>query len=281
MERFQAIENHFSMNKKQIRFLAIFFIAILAFSVSANSEKGSKGTQNEITGEWTADFKPGSSGEKQITFLRRSTRHGLRTEGIRLSPNELQDLTQQAASTARTAVNFNIEREAGTFILEGYFREGKGAGFWKLIPSQSFVSTMCSRGYENLTEEDFFSAAVGNVTVKLLEDLKSAGYDRLTFEELFEAAVFNVTPEFISAWRSAGFRNLAFEDLVRLGIFKVTPEFLNEIKAEGFPNLSPLTAIELRVHKIDRDFIRRVKARGFPNVTLDEIIELRLHKIVK
>lgn len=268
-------------NKKQTRFLAAFFIALLAFSVSANSEKSLAGAQNEITGEWTADLQSGSFEEKHITFLRRSKRHGLRTEGIKLSPNALQSLTRQTASPAKTAVNFQIEREAGTFVLEGYFREDKGAGFWKLIPSQSFISSMRARGYENLTDEDLFSAAIGNVTIKLLEDLTSAGYVRLTFEELFEAAVFNVTPEFIQAWRVAGFKNLAFEDLVRLGIFKVTPEFLNEIKAEGFPNLSPLTAVELRVHKIDRDFIRRVKARGFPNATLDEIIALRLHKIVK
>ena len=268
-------------NKKHIRFLAAFFIGLLAFSVSASGEKNSKAAQNEITGEWTADFKSDSSGRKQITFLRRSKTHGLRTEGILLSPDELQSFARQAALPGKTAVNFGIEREAGTFVLEGYFREGQGAGFWKLIPNQSFVSAMRARGYENLTDEDLFSAAIGNVTAKLFEDLKSAGYNRLTFEELFEAAVFNVTPEFISAWRTAGFKNPAFEDLVQLGIFKVTPEFLNEIKAEGFPNLSPLTAVELRVHKIDRDFIRRVKARGFPNATLDEIIELRLHKIVK
>ncbi|HSK73368.1 MAG TPA: hypothetical protein VK892_16830, partial [Pyrinomonadaceae bacterium] len=151
------------INKKQIRFLAAFFIGFLAFSISASSEKRSVKAQNEITGEWTADFKSADFGKKHITFLRRSTRHGLRTEGISLSPNELQNLIRQAASTAKTAVNFSIEREAGTFEIEGFVREGKGAGFWKLIPSQNFVSAMHARGYENLTDEDLFSAAIGNV----------------------------------------------------------------------------------------------------------------------
>lgn len=290
MKKLQIAKNHFLSDRRSYISI-IFFVGLLCFSALIFLIGGNSGdltslfkveaAQNAVTGEWTAQINGKRASEIHLMFLRRSSKNGSGSLGTTFPLKELQGLTPEAISSAKRDVNFRIVSEAGTFEFEGYFREGRGAGFWKLIPNQNFISVMRSHGYDNLSDEKLFMAAIGNLTVKLVEELKSAGYDRLSFDDLVEAALFDVTTEFIRTWRAAGFDNLSFDDFVELGTHDVTPEFLNEIKSEGFPRISVSQAVELKIHDIDRDFIRRVKAKGFPNVTLDELVELRIHKIVK
>ncbi|MDQ3801165.1 MAG: hypothetical protein M3384_17215 [Acidobacteriota bacterium] len=280
----------FLIGTLELCLLIIFLTGLTAsgafISAGAENENGlateSQPAQNGLTGQWTAEFKPEKSDELHIMLQRRSKQTGFSNFGVKYSLGELPDLKRaDILPAAKTNVNFRIQREAGTIGFEGYFREGEGAGFWKLTPNQSFVSAMRSRGYADLTEEDLFVAVIGNVTVKFYEDLKSIGYDRIEFHDLFRAAAHDVTPEFIAGWRAAGFKNLPFDELIELGTFNVTPEFFSEIKAEGFPQITPEDAVQLKVHEIDRNFIRRVRAKGFPDITLQQLIKIRNHDIIK
>ena len=287
MKKVQQEKNRFLINK-QLYISIMFFVGLLAFSplVFASVNNGSslaglptfEPSQNPITGEWFAEFKPGKPDEIYVQLLRKPENGFV---GMTFSLNNVQGLAPEIASAAKTDVNFQITREVGTIKLQGNFSEGKGKGLWELFPNPDFISAMQRGGYDNLTRQDIFSAFVVNITIKRTEDLKSLGFDRLSFEQLFKAAAFNVTPEFIRAWRSAGFQDLTFEELVKLGTFSVTPKYLNEIRAEGFPQLSPLQVVPLKIHNVTPDFIRRVRARGFSNVTPDELVDLRMHNIIR
>src|SRR3990170_3045118 len=140
-----------------------FIIATLSISVqgfvTASGESDLMTAQTALSGEWTAELKRTKIGEIQFTFHRRSEKGGISMTGDTLSLNEFQGLTQETASSARVNVNFNIIREAGTFACEGFFREGKGAGFWSFAPSRSFAAAMRERGYGDLTDEDLLRAA--------------------------------------------------------------------------------------------------------------------------
>lgn len=288
MKRLQVARSQFLTNR-QLYISILFFTMLLAFSTLAfligdevvTDLPKVEAAQNAVTGKWTAQASDKRPGEISLMFQNRSSKDSPTSMGIASSLKELQGLTFEAVSSARTNVNFRIAREAGTFEFEGYFQRGKGTGFWKLTPNQNFISAMRSRGYDNLSEEKLFWATIGNLTLTFAAGLKSIGYERLSFDELLEAALHDVTPEFINSWRSAGFQELSLEDLVGLGTHNVTPEYLNQIKAEGFPKISLEQAIKLKAHDIDRNFMRRVKARGFPNVSLRELVELRIHDIVK
>jgi hypothetical protein len=266
--------------------------------------------QSSISGEWTAEFDHLKPGQVQMTFQRRSGEGGFNMSSDSVSLSELQGLTADAASSAKAVVNFSVVREAGTFACEGYFRDGKGAGFWTFKANPTFVSAMRGRGYTSLTDEDLLRAAFHNLTTKFIEDLKSVGYDRLSFEELVRGAGHDVTASYIREMRSAGYDNLSMEELIRarnheidgqyvrevqaMGFDKepleavirlrnheITPEFINDLKAEGYSGVSAEMAIRLKNHDVDRAFIQRVKAQGMTNVTLDELIRLRNHGTVK
>jgi beta-lactamase regulating signal transducer with metallopeptidase domain len=235
--------------------------------------EGKEAAHELIDGDWTAEFYNDKPDEIHLKIEWRSARSGVSRSTNTLSIGEAEGLIPQLAA-AEANVVFRIAREAGIFIFEGRFNEGKGAGFWKLTPSRSFVSDMRNRGYDNLPKNYLFYAAAENLTVRLNDGLESVGY-QLSFKELIRAARYKITPESIRAWRSAGFNNLSFEELARLKEHEVTPEFLNEVKAEGFAQISPRQAVELKIHGIDRDFIWRVKAAGFSHVTLEELVNIR------
>ena len=263
-----------------------------------------------FSGTWTAEAKTNKPDDRiQFTFNRRS--EGSHSNfGQDYSLADFQGLTrEQVSAAASTPVNFRLVREAGTIECEGTFRGGRGAGTWRLAPSQAFRSAMSARGYD-LTDEQMFTSAMLDVTARFVDDLKTIGFERLPFEDVVKAVIFKVTPQFAAEMKSLGFENLGMEELVKarifkvdaafarevremgfdgensleqlvkLRIFKVTPEFLKEIKGEGLTLDSVEDAVKLRIFKVDADFIRRARAGGHTDLSVEELVRLRIHNRV-
>jgi hypothetical protein len=257
------------------------FVAVTLLGVAKNQNPASsvQAAQGVITGEWIADFNRDNPNEVQFTIVRRTARGGNHTSSSGFPLSEFQGLTREQAFGARQEVRFRLVREAGTFDCEGSFRDGKGAGHWTLTPNQNFVSMMRSRGYDNLTEEDLFSAALFDINVKTIEELKAAGYDQLSFKQLVEASIFKVTGEFIREMKSAGFDNLTLKELVEARIFKIDAQFMKEVQAMGFGPQPLKKLVEMRIFKITPEFIKEMRSLGFDNLSLKELTDLSIHKV--
>ena len=259
------------------------FVILSSLAVLVAGGASVTGTNNvaqaSITGEWLADFSRKNPEEVQFTIARRGERGEQHSSSGGIQLRELQGLTREQAFSPRSDVNFRLVREAGTFLCEGFFKEGKGAGFWTLNLNQSFVSGMRERGYDNLTEEDLFTAAVVDVTTKSVDDLKAAGYDHLSFKELVEANIFKVTGEFVREMRASGFENLSLKQLVEARIFKVDGQYVKEVEAMGFGHPPLKTLVDMRIHKITPEFIARMRSMGFDNLSLRELMDLSVHNV--
>jgi uncharacterized protein (UPF0335 family) len=242
-------------------------------------EPSASASQAALTGQWVAEFDPHNPAVLKMMFTRRSEGGGSYMNSDNISRDELQGLPSDAASSAKTNVNFRIVREAGTFNCEGYFNAGKGAGFWTLTPSQSFISMMRSRGYENLTEEDLLKAAMHNLTTKFIEDLKSVGYDRLELRQLLRAASHKITPNYIREMQAAGYSGLSMEQLIRARNHEIDSQYVKEVQAMGFDKQPLEMLIRLRNHEITQGFISQMRSAGFDNLSIEELIRLKNHDI--
>src|SRR5215217_3168652 len=172
-------------------------------------------SQAAIHGEWTIQKSRSGAGEVQISFSRRADSFNMLV-GDSVLIGELQGLSPaDMLSSAKTNVSFSLAREAGTFACQGSFINGRGDGTWTFTPSSAFASSMKSRGYANLSDEDLLRAALHNLTTKYIEDLKSAGYDNLEFEQLSRGAGHDVSVAYIRELQSAGFTGLTMEQLIR------------------------------------------------------------------
>jgi uncharacterized protein (UPF0335 family) len=290
MKKFGAIMNHL-FSKQQARISLMVFTGLLVFSSpvvarvgvgQANEAKGlvSRPAQNAVTGQWTAEFKRDKPGELQMTYHRRSeSGSSFSMSSYAFALGELQGLTAEAALSPRTNVNFNLVREAGTFACEGFFREGKGAGFWSFTASRSFAAAMRERGYDNLTDEDLLRAAFNKLTTKFIEDLKSAGYERLEFKQLLRASSHGVTPDFIRELQSAGYQNLTMEQLVRARNHNINARYVKEVQAMGFDKQPLEKLIRLRNHRITQEFVNRMRSAGYDGLSIEQLIRLKNHDI--
>lgn len=168
----------------------------------------------QISGKWTAKVKPGSPSTLEIMFLHYSPKYETRMEFESIPVANLSGLNPDASG--KRVFAFDLVREAGTFTLKGHMNDDRGSGDWTLSPSQDFISAMEARGYDRLSDEDLYSAAIADMRLKLVDGLRAEGYGNLSFHELFEAVTFGITPEFIRGVKAGGLSNPTFRRLVEL-----------------------------------------------------------------
>jgi predicted metallopeptidase len=258
-----------------LSFSIFFALGAAAGGVTARS------AQETFSGTWTAEVKRDNRDDRiQFSFHRRTERDNMSTSGSDISLNSFQGLTrEQVFAAANTSVSFRLVREAGTIECEGSFRDGKGAGSWRLIPSQSFRSAMSGRGYDNLTDEQVFTSAMVDITSKFVDDFKSIGFARPTFKDVIKGRIFNVTPQFVAEMKSLGFDNLDLEEIVKARIFKIDTEFVRQVQAMGFERQSLEGLVKLRIFKITPEFISAMKSAEFENLSAEALVKLRIFEI--
>jgi hypothetical protein len=288
MESNQTITRRFLTNRRSgipvIGLAVLLAFSVLILSADRTSQAHDRAlsmnaSQSALTGQWIAEFSFNKPGTLKLLFTRQSEKGGSYMTSDEIPLSELQGFPPSSASSAKVNVNFRIVREAGTFECEGYFGAGKGAGFWTLTPSQTFISTMRGRGYDNLTDEDLLKAALHNLTTKFIEDLKALGYDRLEFRQLLRAATHEVTPAYIREMQGAGYQGLTMEQLVRARNHDINSEFVKEAQAMGFDKQPLESLIRLRNHEITQAFIAQMRTIGYDNLSIEQLIRLKNHEI--
>jgi hypothetical protein len=269
----------------QPRFLfGVALIVLLAFSIftvaAARAEFAlqTPSARGPITGEWRIEFTRENPEEVQLTMLRSTGSHA-KNWGHGVLVRDLQGLSREEALHSAINVTLRLTREAGVFELAGSFRDGKGTGQWTLTPNEKFVSGMSSRGYANLSDDNLFAAAMANLSISSIDELKAAGYDQLSFDQLIEANIFKITGESIRDLQAAGFDKLPFEKLVEARIFNVDGAFAREIEALGFGKQSFAKLVGMRVHKVSREYADEMRALGFNRLSLDQLIEFKIFKV--
>jgi len=254
----------------------VLLVVILLALFTANSLAQ---TRTPISGEWRIEFTRDRADEVQLTMFYSPSGHK-QDWGNGVKVSELQGLPLEQARNSAIDVTMRLAREAGTFELRGSFRDGKGSGTWTLTPNETFIAAMGSRGYTNLTDANLFSAAMADMKVQSIDELKAAGYDHLAFDRLIEANIFKVNGSVISDLKAAGFENLPFSKLVEAQIFKVNSAFAKEAEDLGFGKLPFNKLVELRVHKITPQYVNEIRATsGFNNLTLSQMIEFKIFKV--
>jgi uncharacterized protein (UPF0335 family) len=288
MKKFKTTAQRFLI-KQQSRIPVMLLMGLLALSTlilsagsasRANNQPPSElQAQTALSGQWIAEIDASKPNAIKLMFTRQSDKGGSYMASDYISRDELQGFPSGAASSAKVNVNFRIVREAGTFDCEGYFNAGKGAGLWKLTPSQSFISAMRGRGYDNLTDEDLLRAALHNLTTKLIEDLKTVGYDRLEFRQLLRAASHEITPAYVREMQAAGYQGLSMEQIIRARNHEIDGRYVKEVQAMGFDKQPLESLIRLRNHDITQEFINQMRSAGFDNLSIEELIRLKNHDI--
>ncbi len=232
-----------------------------------------------INGEWTAHLSSKDPSRIQLSFTRRTEKGGYNQMGNTMRLSDLQGLSAEVSAPTRTDVSFKLAREAGTISMDGYFQGGRGAGLWTFTPNAGFASSMASRGYANLTDEDLLRATFHGLTTKYADEIRSAGFEQMTFAQLSRAATHDISVDYIRDLRNSGFENLTIENIIRASNHDITAAYVKEVAAMGFGSQPLDKVIRLKNHDVTPEFINSMKAAGFENLTLDDVVRLKNHDV--
>jgi hypothetical protein len=219
---------------------------------------------------------------------------------------------QQISADISTPVHFQIDREPGSFAMEGVFRDGKGAGHFRFTPNRNFISTLRSlrvEGSEDVTDRQLMTLAISDVSRMQVEEFSSLGLRPLGVRQLTQLSIHGVTagyvralrargisdteevrhvvalrihgvtPELLDAWSELGYRDLSRKDVMQMSIHGVRPSFIRELRELGYADLSPKQLVRMRIHGVTPSFIREAREAGYSDLPPDTLVRMKIHGI--
>jgi hypothetical protein len=154
------------------------------------------------------------------------------SEDIRLK--EFKGLEQ--ARSGASSMQFELPREAGTFIFTGRFDDDEGYGDFKFTINSAFVNDMKALGYTKLAIDQIFMLAMHDVGTSFIKEMEALGYKKLAIDKLVQMAIHGVTPLFVKEMAELGYKNLSIDQLVQLRIHGVDADYVKEMnEAIGKP----------------------------------------------
>jgi BlaR1 peptidase M56 len=182
----------------------------------------------------------------------------------------------QISSPIRTAARFEIVRDAGTFICQGEFQSGTGAGEFVFRPNPDFVQRMAAEGLTGIRDRDLVALALLGVPGTYMSDLRAAGLGVPGVNQMIGMWVQGVTADYIRDMQQAGYTPDA-NGLIGMRVQGVTPEFARDVQ-QMFRSVSMNNLIGMRVQGVTTEFAREV-LQTFPSASINQLIGMRVQGV--
>jgi hypothetical protein len=235
----------------------------------------SRAASPSITGAWSVELAQGI--DMVHVTLRRTSAGGHSSSSFNLPFAALLGLTREALLAAGAPVRFELVRDAGRLMFEGYVNDGRGGGSFAFEPSAAFVDGMRALGYDHLSDERLFAMAVHDVSRAFVTELHALGYERLPVDQLIGMRIHGVTPGFIRELQALGYTRLPVNQLVSMRIHGVRVDFIESLGALGYERVPVDKLVAMRIHGVQIDFIRDLQRHGLDRVRVDQLIRMRIH----
>jgi hypothetical protein len=245
---------------------------ILMFAIAAEAAQ-----TTQIAGTWAIqDLQIANRLHIQFNVVGQNG-NGSFNNSFSLDPSQLRGLPlAQIGAPIATITRFELVREAGTFVCEGYFKGGNGAGTFVFRPAPGFVSAMRAQGFLDVDEKRIFSMAAHDVGPRFAAQVRSEGITVSSASKLLSMRIHGVTMEFIRSVQQAGYKPEE-EDLIKMRIHGVTPDFANEVRRMYAP-ASIEQLVRMRIHGVALDFAGEVR-QLYPTASIDDLVRLRIHGV--
>src|SRR5262245_21478667 len=230
--------------------------------------------QETITGDWTAKVKQTDRGPVLWLSLNRNTDAG-KGRFQMSSDFPLQDFTGLNPNADSNA-QFTLQREAGVVLFDGLFKDGRGVGDFRFTPSNGFISTMRSLGYDELSVEKLFSMTMHDVGMKFINELKALGYDKIPVNQLIAMRLHGADGDFIRRMQAVGYKEIPADKLIAMRIHGVDEKFIRDAEAMGYKDLPVDKLITMRIHNIDEEYVKGVQAMGYSDIPFNKLVGMRI-----
>jgi beta-lactamase regulating signal transducer with metallopeptidase domain len=191
----------------------------------------------------------------------------------------LEGLTAAALAGTGGPVQFQLRRDAGTFVFEGVVRNGVGAGTFSFKPDSIFPSELAKRGFAVPTALEQYQLARHDIGYAFVDELKAQGYQETRTSELVRAGHHGVNVPYLRDMGALGYRLGTLAQLITLRDHGVTPDYVRELSDQGYKGLSADGLRQARDHGITPDYVRAMRDAGYGALTMDQLIKARDHGV--
>jgi hypothetical protein len=182
-------------------------------------------------------------------------------------------------ATTSTPVNLKLDRDAGTLVLEGTFKNGDGAGQFTFSPNRTYFEAIRTMGLTADLGEDrsdgdqLFSLAVVDLSLAYIRSMRAV-FPEASLREYRKARAVGVTPEYVASMRQSGFEITSLNDAAKLSAVNVTPEYIQSLRAAGVQVTSAREATRLRAVNVTAEFIAQLADAGYKNLSTRDLIRM-------
>jgi hypothetical protein len=214
-------------------------------------------------------------GRIQFVFFLRG---GITSRDTAFDPSVFRGLTPaQMASPVKTATRFEIVREAGTFVCEGYFEAGFGSGTYLFQPNPGFRAQMLAMGLrDDIDEGRLLDMALHEVGPRLLAELRDAGVSVSTASELMSMRNQGVTGDYVREIRQI-VPSASSREMVNMRVQGIWPDYVREMR-QMYPTASIQDLINMKVQAIWPDYAQEMR-QIYPSASIRELINMKVQGI--
>ena len=236
----------------QIRLVAVLGLLAMLWACYPVIDASYSNPQDSGNGQWLVEFRTGEAKVHIEMRYERKSEKGTHSSshGFTLDPSRLSGLTREQAMSGGTHVQFQLQRDAGTFNFEGWFKEGNGSGHFTFMPDRSFAAQLNAQGYGSPSDEQLLSLAMSDTGFALVNELNAQGYARPTLDQLIEMGNHGVGVDYVQGLKSFGYQLKTIDYLVKMRDHGVTLKFIGEMASLGYKNLEPEGLIRIRDHGV-------------------------------
>lgn len=207
-----------------------------------------------------------------------SIRHGRSQSGRNVTLSQLEGLTA-AQLNASGPVRFVVRRDAGTFSFEGTARSGVAAGVCSFAPSPTFGAELAKRGVTGLTPDDQLQMARHDVSLALVDELRTQKYATPSVADLVKAGQHGVHLAYVKGMGELGYATGSLAPLITLRDHGVTPEYAKALASLGYTKLPVDQLQKARDHGVTPDYVQGMRDAGHGTLTLEQLITTRDHGV--
>ncbi len=213
---------------------------------------------SDIHGAWT--MTPGDQPDRIYLSM---TTGGWHQFGRSFTPESMGVRSSDLWATTTTPVSLKLDRDAGTLVLEGTFRNGDGARQFTFAPSGTYAAALRAMGLtidlpdDRSIEDELFTLAIVEVSLDYVRTMRGI-FPEATLRDMRRARGVNVTPESVNSLRQAGLALDSLRSAVRLVAVGATADYIRSLRAAGagYTNLSTRDLVQLAAAGVDARFIR-------------------------
>jgi beta-lactamase regulating signal transducer with metallopeptidase domain len=243
-----------------------------AEQATAATPSAAQAQSPDLVGTWELRLSR-DPGMAQVTVR---TEHGTHGRSVRMAQ---LPITAEQISAPSANVAFPIQREAGTFHVEGICRSGVCAGTYSFEPNQSFGAELAKRGLARPTPQQQMDLALADVGIAFLDELTKNGYARPELTDLVRAAQHGVDTGYLREMAALGYRVGTVDALVHLRDHGVDPNYVRGMADNGFARLSVDELLTARDHGVDPAYVKGMRDLGFHRDDIASLVSTRDHGI--